>query len=87
MKAEGIKAGQSVNDSARNRPRTIRNNELFNMAIEHWRQSGHNWPTSMIHTTMLTGLREIQSYEAFERWLLGTAKQHDRTSFEVIEIS
>ena len=87
LKADGVRAGQSVNDSARYRPQSIRNIELFNMAIEHFRQTGHRWPTSMVHTTMLTGLKDINTDQAFENWLLRTQTQHDRVSFEVTEIS
>ena len=57
------------------------------MAIEHFRQCGHRWPTSIIHTTMLAGLNDVHSEHAFENWILRTQRQHDQRSFEVIEVS
>ena len=62
----------------------MRSIELFNMAIEYFRQSGHLWPTSSVHTVMLTGLKEIQTEHAFENWLLRTQKLYDRDTHEVI---
>ena len=57
------------------------------MAIEHFRQTGHNWPTSKIHTMMLVGLKMVHSEQAFENWILRTQKQHDPVSFDVIEVT
>ena len=88
MKATGVKAGQAVNDSARFKPNTMKNIEMFEfLATEHFRKNGHRWARSMIHKTSLIGLREMQSQQAFENWILSTAKQHDRSTFEVIEVS
>ena len=55
------------------------------MAIEHFRQQGHKWPTSNVHTVMLTGLKDIQTELAFENWMLRTQKQYDRDTYEPIE--
>ena len=65
----------------------MRNVELFNMAIEHFRQTGHQWPKSKIHSIMLSGLKDVHSEQAFDNWLLRTQKQHDQRTFEVTEVS
>ena len=65
----------------------MRNIELFNMAVEYFRQNGHRWPTSKTHTTMLTGLKNIQTEQAFEQWILRTSKEYDRVTHEVIGAS
>ena len=77
MKAESTKAGQAVRDPARYTPVVLKNIEKFNQAVEHFRTTGHTWPTSEVHTSMLTGLREINSPEAFQNWILIT--QANRT--------
>ena len=76
LKAESIRACQSVKDPERYRPKVVRNVEKFNQAIEHFRQNGQNWPRSKVFGSMITEIPRMQSYEDFERWILRTQKQY-----------
>ena len=77
LTAESARASQAVRDPARYTPVVLKNIERYNQAVEHFRATGHRWPTSEIHTIMLTGLSEIKSPEAFQNWLLITQKQRE----------
>ena len=66
-----------MRDPARYTPVVLKNIEKFNQAVEHFRTTGHRWPTSEIHTIMLTGLAEINSPEAFQNWIFTTQKQYE----------
>ena len=66
-----------MRDPTRYTPVVLKHVEKFNQAIEHFRVSGYKWPTSAIHTTMLTGLAEIHSPEAFQNWVFKTQKNYE----------
>ena len=66
-----------MRDPAKYTPRVLRYIEKFNQAIEHFRDTGHRWPTSRIHSTKLTAIREIHSVEAFQNWILYTQNEYD----------
>ena len=74
-----------MRDPARYRPNALRYIEKFNMAIKHFRMNGHNWETSMIHTSMLSALKEINTPYAFHRWMFRTQECH--RGLELAQIS
>ena len=86
MVADGRQAGQSVRDPARYTPKVVQYIEKFNQAIEHFRRTGHRWPTSSFHSTMLMGIKEIHSPEAFQNWILRSQKRQDQNG-QIIEVS
>ena len=75
-----------MRDPARYTSKVVQNIEKFNQAIEHFRRTGHRWPTSTIHTTMLTALKDIQSPEAFQRWILRSQKNQDQNG-DICEVT
>ena len=78
MQAASALAGQAVRDPAKYKPAVVRSIDQFNQAVEHFRRVGHQWPVSDCHSIQITGLKNMDSYPQFERWLLQTHKRYDR---------
>ena len=85
MKAESVEAGHAVRDPARYRPSALRYIEKFNEAVLHFRNNGHKWETSMVKGIMLTFIREINTPEAFQKWMFKTQTMH--RNLEVVQES
>ena len=72
MQADSDLANQAVRDPSRYKPDMLRDIEVFNKAVAHFRRNGHSWPKSPIHGTMQTSLHSMASYDQFEEWIFKT---------------
>ena len=72
LAAESHMAGLSLKDPMKYRTDIVRHVERFNRAVEHFRNAGHKWPKSDVQGTYLTALSTMNSYVAFEAWILRT---------------
>ena len=75
-------AGQAISDPAKYKTEVLRSIDQFNQAVEHFRKVGHRWPISAIQGGRLTLLKDMDTYEQFERWLLSTQVEYDRNTFD-----